>query len=58
MSGHEYGDYFLMRDFIDAVERKDQSKILSGPLETLESHLIVFEAEKSRKKQQTISLDW
>jgi predicted dehydrogenase len=33
MVGHEYGDYYLMRDFIDAVLLDDPSKILSGPRE-------------------------
>jgi hypothetical protein len=31
MSGHEYGDFYLMQDFVNAVARKDPSLILSTP---------------------------
>jgi len=33
LTGHGYGDFYLTRDFIDAVLADDQSKILSGPRE-------------------------
>jgi predicted dehydrogenase len=58
LTGHECGDYYLMKSFVLAVSHDDPSFILSGPRETLESHLIVFEAEKSRHKQQVLNLDW
>jgi len=48
-SGHGGGDYALMRDFVAAVSHEDPS-YLSSPLdESLESHLMGFAAEKSRK---------
>ncbi len=33
MTGHGFGDYFLMRDFVRAVVSSDPSFILSGPEE-------------------------
>jgi len=48
MTGHQGGDWYLMDSFIAAVAFNDQELILSGPKETLESHLLVFAAERSR----------
>ena len=31
MTGHDYGDYFLMRDFVDAVINDEPQAIMSGP---------------------------
>lgn len=50
LSGHGGGDYFLMKNFVEALASGDQDKILSGPIESLESHLIVFAAEEARKR--------
>ncbi|MEE2874853.1 MAG: gfo/Idh/MocA family oxidoreductase, partial [Candidatus Latescibacterota bacterium] len=41
--------YGLMQCFIAAVAEGDPTRILSGPDETLESHLMVFAAERARK---------
>jgi len=57
MSGHSGADYYLMRNFVRAVDKKNPSYILSGPLETLESHLIVFQAEKARKEGRVYDVD-
>jgi hypothetical protein len=54
MTGHEYADWYLMRTFVEAVATKNPSKILSGPDETLESHLLVFAAEKARKEGSVV----
>ena len=56
MVGHGYGDYYLMDDFIKAVAANNQKFILSGPRETLNSHLMVFHAENSRLTNQTVNL--
>ncbi len=48
-SGHGGGDSRLMESFLDAVAGNDPTKILSGPDETLESHLMVFAAERARR---------
>jgi predicted dehydrogenase len=48
LGGHGGGDLGLMESFVRAVATRDRSAILSGPDETLESHLMVFAAERSR----------
>ena len=55
-SGHGGGDDGLMAAFVRAVAQGDPSLILSGPQETLESHLMVFAAERSRRDGQMVSL--
>ncbi len=47
-SGHGGGDYFIVKDFVAAVRDNDPSRITSGPDVSLESHLIVFAAERAR----------
>jgi predicted dehydrogenase len=46
--GHNGGDAGLMAAFTRAVESGDSGHILSGPVESLESHRAVFAAERSR----------
>jgi predicted dehydrogenase len=46
--GHGGGDANLMDAFTTAVETNDPSPILSGPAESLETHLAVFAAERAR----------
>ncbi|MHA2020639.1 MAG: Gfo/Idh/MocA family protein, partial [Candidatus Thorarchaeota archaeon] len=57
LEGHGGGDYGLIKAFVSAVAENDADKIISGPEETLESHLMVFAAEKSRKERKTILMD-
>ncbi|XP_076596882.1 putative oxidoreductase YteT [Chaetodon auriga] len=54
MHGHGGADYHLMDAFISAVENNDPSLIRSGPEETLLSHLLVFEAERSRVESRVV----
>jgi predicted dehydrogenase len=56
LSGHGGGDFGIMDSFVTALATGDKSKILSGPDETLESHLMVFAAEKSRLTGKTVKL--
>lgn len=49
LGGHGGGDYGIMQCFTAAVAHNDPSMILSGPDETLESHLMVFAAERARR---------
>ncbi|KAM9855729.1 putative oxidoreductase YteT [Aulostomus maculatus] len=56
MSGHGGADYHLMDAFISAVANNDPSLIRSGPKETLQSHLLVFEAERSRLESRVVHL--
>ena len=55
-SGHGGGDYGLMKRFVEAVARKDQSLVLSGPNESLESYLSVFAAEEARTKRRIVEV--
>ncbi|MBO5688648.1 MAG: Gfo/Idh/MocA family oxidoreductase, partial [Lentisphaeria bacterium] len=50
LTGHGGGDFGLMDHFAAALANNDPSLILTGIDETLESHLMVFAAEESRKK--------
>ena len=56
LSGHGGGDFGLMDSFVSAVAERDPSKILSGTDETLESHLMVFAAEQSRKTGKVVTM--
>ena len=55
--GHGGGDGGLIRAFCRAVASGDPSHIRSGPEETLESHRIVFAAERARREGRVVSLD-
>ncbi len=48
VGGHGGGDGGIVDAFVAAVATGDRSRILSGPDETLESHLTVFAAEAAR----------
>jgi predicted dehydrogenase len=50
LGGHGGGDYGLMDRFVSAVRAQDASRILSGPNESLESHRMVFAAERARRE--------
>jgi len=55
--GHGGGDYGLMHAFIKAVATRDQSLTCDAKT-TLTSHLMVFEAEKSRLQNNVVNIDW
>jgi len=55
-AGHGGGDYFLMKAFVRAATTGDTSGIFSGPDATLESHRLVFAAEKARLEGRIIHL--
>jgi hypothetical protein len=46
-----------MEHFVEAVAAEDASRILSGPDETLESHLMVFAAETARRERRTVNME-
>ena len=56
LGGHGGGDYELIQAFVDAVRHNDQSRVLSGPEETLETHMMVFAAEKSRHENRIVNM--
>ncbi len=49
LSGHGGGDERMVRDFCQAVARRDPSLLKSNLAESMESHRIGFQAERSRK---------
>jgi len=55
--GHGGGDQGLIEAFIAAVRDEDPDKILSGPVETLETHLMVFAAERARRQGCVVNVD-
>jgi len=56
LGGHGGGDYSLMKSFVEAVAHQDQARVLSGPDETLESHLMVFAAERARRENCVVTM--
>ena len=56
LGGHGGGDLGLMGAFIKAVADNDPSGLLSGPDETLESHLMVFAAEQARREHRVVDM--
>lgn len=57
LQGHGGGDYGLMDSFIAAVAEDDPRRILSGPDESLETHLMVFAAEQARREQAVVRVE-
>ena len=46
---HGGADTAMINDLLSALQENDQSLLLSGPDETLQTHLAVFASEKARK---------
>lgn len=55
-SGHGGGDMALARDFVSAVAHEDPSRLLSTVDVSLESHIMGFAAERSRKSSRKITI--
>lgn len=56
LTGHGGGDDRLMDRFVAAVAAGDPGLILSGPAESLESHLMVFAAEQARRERRVVEI--
>lgn len=56
LQGHDGGDFRVMDGFVRAVISGDASTILSGADDTLESHLMVFAAERARREGGVVSV--
>ena len=55
-SGHGGGDHLLARDFVRAVSAGDE-KLLSSTIDvSIESHVMGFMAEKSRKSMKKVKI--
>ena len=55
--GHGGGDNVMMRDFVKAINCNDAGYIKTGPDVSLESHLMVFAAEKSRLENKVVNME-
>lgn len=53
---HGGGDYGLMKSFIETIAHNDPSLNVSSPEEALETHLMVFAAERSRLENRIVSV--
>lgn len=58
LTGHGGGDSGVMDSFIGAVSAHAADQILSGIEASLASHLVVFAAEKSRRSNQTVKVEY
>ncbi|XP_078616678.1 putative oxidoreductase YteT isoform X1 [Branchiostoma floridae x Branchiostoma japonicum] len=54
---HGGADFFLMDAFVKAIQSGDRSHILTGPQDTLQSHLLVFAAEQARLQDRVIKIN-
>lgn len=55
-TGHGGGDDQLMAQFVAAIATGDPGKILSGPEESLETHLMVFAADTARREGRVVEV--
>lgn len=55
--GHGGGDWRLVSDWVNAVKKQDSSLLTSTIDVSVESHIIGFMAEKSRKTKQIMPID-
>ncbi|GFN77105.1 hypothetical protein PoB_000361100 [Plakobranchus ocellatus] len=55
MSGHGGADFHLVKTFIGSLKNGGQ-QIVTGPEETLRSHLLVFAAEKARLENKVVNI--
>jgi hypothetical protein len=55
--GHGGGDLGLSRTFVRAVAERDQAVLGVTPEEVLNSHLLVFAAEKARRDERVVDFD-
>ncbi|ESO09338.1 hypothetical protein HELRODRAFT_156445 [Helobdella robusta] len=55
-TGHSDSDMEAIRCFVEAIKNNDPSKILTGPEQSLQSHLLCFAAERARVEQRVVQL--
>ncbi|KAI8772164.1 oxidoreductase YteT [Biomphalaria glabrata] len=55
MGGHGGADFHLMEAFVGTLQG-ERNDIVTGPEESLNSHLLVFAAEKARKENKVVSI--
>jgi len=60
MKGHGGGDFFLMSSFVDAVAQRlngTRATLPTNVRETLQSHLVVFAAERARLENRVVDIE-
>ena len=55
-AGHGGGDFWMIKQFLEAVAKNDPSLVFSGPDDSLASHRMVFGAEEARRERRVVSL--
>ena len=55
-AGHGGGDHALVRDFLEAVSKGDVSRLTSTVDVSVESHVMAFDAEKSRRTGRKVKI--
>ena len=55
-SGHGGGDWMLVRDFVQAVAQRNPALLTSTIDDSIESHVMGFMAEESRKKGKVMEV--
>lgn len=55
-AGHGGGDMLMVRDFVQAVANQDKSILSSDISVSVESHMMAFMAEKSRKSKKILAI--
>jgi predicted dehydrogenase len=55
--GHGGADSNIMANFVEALRRNDPDHVLTGTAESLQSHALVFAAEKSRRERRMVELE-
>ncbi|WP_054028344.1 Gfo/Idh/MocA family protein [Bacillus sp. FJAT-28004] len=56
-AGHGGGDYGLMRDFVHVIRKNGSQDTLTSAAKSVESHMMAFAAERSRKEKRVVRLD-
>ena len=56
-SGHGGGDWGLVRDWIMAVDQQNPDLLTSTLDASMESHLMAFQAERSRKGEGIVKVE-
>jgi predicted dehydrogenase len=56
LGGHGGGDFGLVRDWVQAISRRDEALLTSTLAASMESHLVGFTAEESRHEGGTLKV--
>ncbi len=56
-AGHGGGDWLLMRDFVQAISQQNPKLLTSTIDESIESHVMGFRAEQSRKSDRIVPIN-